>query len=106
MTCGYPFLGSLALVLTGCAVPYYPLPPAPVSYAVQPASAYYPLRRASIPDQAPPAAASRDSPQTRVSLVKREHHATGEQKEARQGDRERGAGKTSGWINPQPLSGS
>jgi hypothetical protein len=101
--CGYLLVGGLALVLTGCAVPYYP-PPAAVYYPLQPSRINDPVQRAAI--SVPHADASRGGEQTRAPVVRREHHGTGEQKQARGSDRGRGADKTSGWINPKPLSGS
>lgn len=103
MTCGYLFVGGLALVLTGCAFPYPP-PPAAVYYPIQPARIDYSVQRAAIPMAH--ATASSGGEQTRASVVQREHHGSGEQKQARRSDRGHGTDNTNGWINPKPLSGS
>jgi hypothetical protein len=103
VTCGYLFLGGFALVLTGCAFPYYP-PAAPGYYPLEPTLADYPAQPAAI--SVPHTTASRDRQQIRPSAAGREHHGTGEQMQARRSDREHGADKTNGWINPKPLSGS
>jgi hypothetical protein len=86
---GHLILLSLAFVLTGCAVPYYPAPPAPVYFPLQRAAIYYP--------------AQPTSPAHAVPRVTRAHRHSEAHKEALRSARRHGAGNSGGSINPKPI---
>src|SRR5689334_21849922 len=98
---GWLTVGSLLFVLAGCAMPYYPTPPARVYYPLRLANIYYPPQRASLYD--PRASLSPDRSQSRSSKARHRRPPAAEQNQgAGQMDLRHGAAPGSDWIDPEP----
>jgi hypothetical protein len=96
------FLGGLAFVLGGCAMPYYAAAPAPVYYPLGQSSGYYPAQRAGIAHQEPGAIASKKHEEVLNSKLRRTRHPAGETLAARRSEKQVSPVNDSGWINPEP----
>jgi hypothetical protein len=96
------FLGGLAFVLGGCAMPYYAGAPAPVYYPLGQSSVYYPVQHASIAYPGAGATASTEREQVSNSKLRRTRHPAGETLAARRSEKHPSPANDSGWINPEP----